>query len=410
MRLLYNLGISLYYIGIHIVSLFNPKARQWINGRKGWKQRLAEGIDSEAEYIWFHCSSMGEFEQGRPVLESLRRKSPESKILLSFFSPSGYEIRKEYPGADYVCYLPLDTRKNAREFLDTVPVSQAYFVKYEFWYHFLRALKNRNIPVNLISAIFRKRQVFFRWYAGWYRKMLFLFDTLFVQDKESGQLLTEYGITHYRVCGDTRFDRVHEISKNAVQIPVIEAFAGSDNVLIAGSTWPPDDELICKFINESENSWKYIIVPHEIDSSHIIGIQKLITRKTLIYSKLDENELPEASVLIIDTMGLLSSLYQYGKIAYIGGGFGKGIHNTLEAATFGLPVIFGPRYKKFREAEELVTAGAGFSVHDFASFKSILNRFIDEPEMVKVSGEFAKNYVFSKIGATSNILDSTLAG
>ena len=406
MRILYNLGIRLYYLEILIASVFNLKARQWIRGRRAWIRKLASGIDPGSNYTWFHCSSLGEFEQGRPVLESIRSKRPDSKILLTFFSPSGYEIRKNYTGADHVCYLPLDTRKNARYFLDTVPITQAYFVKYEFWYHYLKNLNKRNIPVYLISAIFRKNQAFFKAYGRWYRKMLSCFDRLFVQDEESGKLLASFQINHFTVSGDTRFDRVYEIAEKVREIPVISRFAGSGPVVIAGSIWPPDEDLLCRYINESDHKWKFILVPHEIDNAHIQRLKQRLENKTLIYSRLDD--ISDASVLIIDTIGLLSSLYQYGRIAYIGGGFGKGIHNTLEAATFGIPVIFGPNYKKFREAKELVEAGAGYPIDDYETLRSSLNRFAGDPEMLLSSGKAARDYIISKTGATSSIVGTTL--
>ena len=408
MRLLYNPGIRLYCLGILTASVFNRKAAQWIRGRKGWRQKLRNGVTPGSEYIWFHCSSLGEFEQGRSVMEAIRKESPSKKILLTFFSPSGYEIRKNYPGADHIAYLPLDTRKNARDFLDTVRITQAYFVKYEFWFHFIRELNSRNIPVYLISAIFRKNQVFFRSYGRWYRKMLHGFKCIFLQDSESGELLKKYQITHFRVSGDTRFDRVYEIARNAVEIPTVKEFAGSHPVLVAGSIWPPDEELLCRFINETESDWKYILVPHEINPGHIQRLKQQITRPTLIYSEMEGETLPDAGVLIIDTIGLLSSLYRHGQLAYIGGGFGKGIHNTLEAATFGLPVVFGPRFDRFREAKELINSGAGHPVYDLASLRSILKRFFDKPGLLKTSGKAAEDYVNAKIGATSDIVNSTL--
>jgi 3-deoxy-D-manno-octulosonic-acid transferase len=408
MRLLYDLGIHLYHLGILTASLFNTKAKQWIKGRRGWMRSLASGIDPESDYIWFHCSSLGEFEQGRPVLEKIRGEKPGQKILLTFFSPSGYEIRKNYAGADHICYLPLDTPENARAFLNIIPIKQAYFVKYEFWYHFIRELKERNIPVFLISAIFRKNQFFFRRYGGWYRKMLSSYNRLFVQDAESGDLLSRHGINHFTVSGDTRFDRVYEIAEKVREIPEISKFAGSSPMVIAGSIWPPDEDLLCTYINGTDHAWKFILVPHEIDTAHILKLQHRLKKKTLVYSRLGNSDMNDARVMIIDIIGLLSSLYSYGEIAYIGGGFGKGIHNTLEAATFGMPVIFGPRYRKFREARELVDTGAGYPVQDFESLRSILDRFIDDEKMLKSSGKAARDYVNSKIGATSIILNSTL--
>lgn len=408
MRLIYNLGILLYHAGIRIASLFDRKARLWIRGRKGWKGSLQKGIDPDTEYIWFHCASLGEFEQGRPVIEAIRRKHPQQKILLTFFSPSGLEIRKNYPGADHVHYLPLDTAKNARIFMDTVQIKTAYFVKYEFWYHFLRELDRRAIPAYLISAVFRSGQVFFRAYGRWFREILKSFDRIFLQDEESGKCLSGHGILNFTVSGDTRFDRVREISQNAREVREAGSFAGSSPVFVAGSTWPPDEELICRFIKESDHDLKYILVPHEIHSEHIKKLRNRLGSEAMVFSSFEEGKAAGARILIIDTMGMLSSLYRYGSLAYIGGGFGKGIHNILEAAAFGIPVIFGPRYHKFREAHELIDMGAGHSIHDFTSFRAILDRFFSESELLKTKGIAAEKYVKSRTGATSVIVNSTL--
>lgn len=408
MRLIYDLGIRIYYLLILVASLFNPKAKQWIRGRKGLFSRIAREVDPSEPVIWFHCSSLGEFEQGRPVIELIRRERPDKKILLTFYSPSGYEIRKDYPGADHIFYLPLDTRKNVKRFLDLITIEQAFFVKYEFWYHFLSTMHHNKIPVYLISGIFRKNQVFFKWYGSWYRKILGMFDHLFLQQKSSLELLGSIGIKHASVSGDTRFDRVFEIAQDVGSNERFSTFCKNSSCVIAGSTWPADEEILCRYINESGSSVKWILVPHEIHASHIQQLKHSITKKTLIYSESGENDSPDAEVLIIDTIGLLSSLYQYGELAYIGGGFGKGIHNTLEAATFGLPVIFGPRFNKFTEAKELVQAGAAFPVHDYAELKEILNRLFKDPEMLKTSGKIASDYVSSKLGASRLIVNSTL--
>ena len=408
MRLIYDLGIRIYYLLILVASLFNPKAKQWIRGRKGLFSRIAREVDPSEPVIWFHCSSLGEFEQGRPVIELIRRERPDKKILLTFYSPSGYEIRKDYPGADHIFYLPLDTRKNVKRFLDLITIEQAFFVKYEFWYHFLSTMHHNKIPVYLISGIFRKNQVFFKWYGSWYRKILEKFNHLFLQQKSSLELLGSIGIKHASVSGDTRFDRVFEIAQDVGSNERFSTFCKNSSCVIAGSTWPADEEILCRYINESGSSVKWILVPHEIHPSHIQQLKNSLTKKTLIYSESGENDNPDAEVLIIDTIGLLSSLYQYGKLAYIGGGFGKGIHNTLEAATFGLPVIFGPRFNKFTEAKELVQAGAAFPVHDYAELKEILNRLFKDPEMLKTSGKIARDYVSSKLGASRLIVNSTL--
>ncbi len=408
MRLIYDLGIRIYYLLILIVSIINPKAKQWIRGRMGLLRRIAKEVDPAEPLIWFHCSSLGEFEQGRPVIEQIRKESPGKKILLTFYSPSGYEIRKNYPGADHIFYLPLDTRRNANKFLELMTIEQAFFVKYEFWYHFLSGMHHNKIPVYLISARFRKNQVFFKWYGSWYRKILGKFDHLFLQQESSLELLESIGIKHASIIGDTRFDRVYEIAQNVSSDERFRTFCMNSTCAIAGSTWPADEEILCRYINESLRPVKWILVPHEIHVSHIQKLKHSLTKKTLIYTESGENDSMDAEVLIIDTIGLLSSLYQYGKLAYIGGGFGKGIHNTLEAATFGLPVIFGPRFNKFTEAKELVQAGAGYPVHDYAELKDILNRLFDDPELLKTSGKSARDYVFSKLGATRAIVNSTL--
>ncbi|HEC44442.1 MAG TPA: 3-deoxy-D-manno-octulosonic acid transferase [Bacteroides sp.] len=408
MRLAYDLGIRIYYLLILLVSPFNEKAKLWIKGRKGLLHRIAEEVDPASSLIWFHCSSLGEFEQGRPVIEKIRDQSPDKKILLTFYSPSGYEIRKNYEGADHVFYLPLDTRKNVKRFLDLLSIEQAYFVKYEFWYHFVAGLHDRNIPLYLISGIFRKSQVFFSWYGGWYRRILKKFDHLFVQQKTSLELLKSIGIKHSTVSGDTRFDRVYDISRKINDDERFLSFCGDSKIIVAGSTWPPDEEILLHYINESRHSCKWIIAPHEIHESEIEKLAKKIKHKTQRFTKLNVDELRETRVLIIDSIGLLSSLYQYAHITYIGGGFGKGIHNTLEAATFGNPVIFGPNYSRFQEAIDLADRKAAFPISGYEEFKSAMDGFLDDPNMLKTSGHSAETYVKSMVGASSMIVDYTL--
>ena len=408
MRLLYDLGIRLYYLLILLVSLFNKKARQWIRGRKGLMKKIENTIDPALPLIWFHCSSLGEFEQGRPLIESIRKRDPGRNILLTFYSPSGYEIRKDYPEADFVFYLPLDTRKNARRFFSMLNIEKAYFIKYEFWYHLLTSLKSRNIPTYLVSGIFRKEQVFFRPWGKWFRKILVSFDHLFVQQQSSLDLLERIGIQNVSLAGDTRFDRVRAIVHGIKKDPRFTAFAGSTPTIIAGSTWPQDEELLVRFINHTDRPIKWIIAPHEIHESGITRLTGQLNRKYQRYTSLTDHDLPQTIVIIIDTIGILSSLYQYGKVAYIGGGFGKGIHNTLEAATFGLPVIFGPRYQKFQEAVDLVATQAAYPVHDYASFDAILSNMLDDQLLLNTSGESARKLVLDNLGATEQILDLTL--
>ena len=411
MRLLYDLGIRLYFLMIWLVSPFNRKARQWIRGRKGLLKRIRNTVDPDLPLVWFHCSSLGEFEQGRPIMEGLRKRDPDRKILLTFYSPSGYEIRKNYQGADFVFYLPLDTSRNAKRFLSNLNIKQAYFIKYEFWYHLLHQLKTNNIPVYLVSCTFRKEQVFFRSWGKWFRKILNFFDHLFVQQQSSLDLMESIGIRHVSLAGDTRFDRVRAIVQGTEKDPGFTAFTGSGQVVVAGSTWPPDEALLIKYINKTDRPVKWIVAPHEIHESGIARLSGQITKKVQRYTSLSESELPQTEVIIVDTIGILYSLYQYGSLAYIGGGFGKGIHNTLEAATFGLPVIFGPKYRKFQEAVDLVAAGAAFPIGDYAEFDeevSPLSGLLGDVKKLREAGEASEAIVMANLGATDQILDLTM--
>ncbi len=409
MLFLYNLVIRAYCFTILIASVFNKKARLLINGRKGILKQISEKVDPGSDIIWFHCSSLGEFEQGRPLMEKLRESMPGKKILLTFFSPSGYEVRKNYPGADYIFYLPADTRKNASRFLEIVKPGLAFFVKYEFWYHYLTQLKKSGIKTYLVSGIFRPGQIFFRFYGKWFRQILRSFTHFFLQDEESARLLKSTGLTNFTVSGDTRFDRVFSIANKAIDLPVIQSFCSGRMTLVAGSTWPPDEEIIVRFINENKLPVRFIIVPHEIHEQGIKQLTDSIKVKTTRYSSLADSSLSgdssgsSAEVMIVDTIGILSSVYKYGKLAYIGGGFGKGIHNILEAATFGLPVIFGPNYEKFREANDLVRLKAAFPVKNYDFFADILNVLLTDQQLYTEAVESAKNYVRSNLGATDYI-------
>jgi len=408
MLLLYNIAIRLYYLFILFASLFNKKARFWIKGRKGLFKQIRSLIDHNTKLIWFHCSSLGEFEQGRPVIEKIREELPERKILLTFFSPSGYEIRKNYPGADYIFYLPLDTRKNAKKFLNLTSPEIVFFIKYEYWYHYLSILKKRNINTFLISGKFRPDQIFFRKYGKWFREMLRLFNHFFIQDDESASLLKSIGIENFTVSGDTRFDRVFAIAQKVSDFALIRNFTAGHQVLIAGSTWPEDEKIIARFINENKHGLKFIIVPHEIHERNIRILLEMIQLKTIRYTSADQKEIHNTDVMIIDTIGILSSIYQYGSITYIGGGFGKGIHNTLEAAIFNMPVIFGPNYKKFREAVGLISHHGGFSVNDYQSFSETITRLISNKNLLNTAGENARTYVMSGLGATNKIISIAL--
>ncbi|UCH15576.1 MAG: 3-deoxy-D-manno-octulosonic acid transferase [Bacteroidales bacterium] len=405
MVFLYSLGLRFYYLLILLASLFNRKARLWIKGRKGIFDKIQKLVKPENNLLWFHTSSLGEFEQGRPLIEALKNKNKSVKILLTFFSPSGYENRKNYKTADYIFYLPPDTRRNARKFLELIKPVKAFFIKYEFWYHYLNQLKNNNTPVYLISANFRQNQVFFKWYGSWFRKILYKFTHIFVQNKSSEQLLKNIGLDNITISGDTRFDRVAEIAKQAKTIEIAGKFKQDNTVIIGGSTWEKDEEILVEFINISLRKVKYIIAPHEIHETGIQRLVKSINKPVIRYSTAGINNVGDFQVLIIDNIGMLSSLYKYADIAYIGGGFGVGIHNILEAATFGLPVVFGPNYKKFQEAVDLVRSGGAFSVDSYRSLKA---RFEDllQNIVINKSGKISKEYVLNNQGATGRILNT----
>ncbi|WP_297097007.1 glycosyltransferase N-terminal domain-containing protein [uncultured Draconibacterium sp.] len=406
MSLLYNLGILFYGFFIRVAALFNEKAKLFVAGRKNWKNKLSSAVDNNASYIWFHCASLGEFEQGRPVLEEIKKQYPQYKIVLTFFSPSGYEIRKNYEGADIVAYLPMDTKKNAQEFIHLVSPEKVFFVKYEFWYNYITELKRQQIPLYIISAIFRENQQFFKstpW-GKWYRKMLHSFEHIFIQNKTSAQLLEQAGIKHYTISGDTRFDRVAEIARGAKKFSIVEKFRGNNVTLIAGSTWKPDEELLAAFINNSSDV-KFIIAPHEVAPANINRIQELLKKPAIRFSKADISDIDSYDVLIIDSIGILSSLYQYGNIAYIGGGFGVGIHNILEAATFKLPVLFGPNYLKFKEAVDLVDEKGAFPIQNFNELKATLNKLINDKTSLQNASEICKKYIEKNVGSTTLIIN-----
>ncbi len=403
MVVIYNLVIRFYLLLVVAASPFNKKARLWRNGRKHWLANLKTRINSNDRYIWVHCSSLGEFEQGRPVIEALRRQYPDVKILLTFFSPSGYEVRKNYPEAHYVCYLPIDTRRNAIRFIRTVNPVAAVFVKYEFWYHYLNQLRAWGVPTYLISAIFRHDQVFFKPYGGWYREFLRNFNHLFVQNEHSKELLHGIGIENVTVAGDTRFDRVADVARATKDIPLLAEFAENAMVIIAGSTWPPDEELLMGYFGENYHRVKLIIAPHEIHEAEIEKLQAKAAVKSIRYTQPGETDPRQARLLIIDTIGILASAYRYGKIAYIGGGFGTGIHNTLEAATFGLPVVFGPNYQKFQEAKDLIAIGSGRSVSNAGELKQALDNLIANPDLLGQASLSAREYISKKTGATGII-------
>ena len=407
---MYSLIIHLYAFFIELISPFHKKARLMRLGQ--WKTNgiLREKIDQNAKYIWFHASSLGEFEQGRPLIEKIKAEHPEYKILLTFFSPSGYEVRKNYGGADVVCYLPFDTPYRVKKFLDLSKPVMAIFIKYEFWDNYLSELKRRNIPVYIVSAIFRKEQLFFKWYGGMYRKVLSYFTHIFVQDDASRELLSKYGVTNVSVFGDTRFDRVQDVYKNTKQVPMVDLFVNnnrSDNQLtmVAGSSWQQDEEVYLNYFNEHPEL-KLIIAPHEIHKDHLMHIESMLKRPSIRLSEATEKDIKGKYCLIVDSFGLLSSIYRYGDLAYIGGGFGAGIHNVLEAAVYGIPVIFGPKYQKFKEARDLLQVGGAFSITDEKTFESKMEELSTYRDLLEAAGAAAGDFVKSNIGATNRIISS----
>ena len=426
-----------------IGSLFNKKIKKMWRGEREAVDLLKEKVDPTAKYVWFHAASLGEFEQGRPLIEQLKATHPEYKILLTFFSPSGYEVRKNYEGADIVCYLPLDTIRNARRFLRAVHPVMAFFIKYEFWYNYLHILRHRGVPVYSVSSIFRPGQVFFKWYGRNYAKVLHCITHFFVQNEVSLQLLKGIGIDEATVVGDTRFDRVLQIKEQAKKLPIVEAFKGingkgdackddlsedacnddlsedackrdlSENgckgckVFVAGSSWQPDEDIFIRFFNDHPD-WKLIIAPHVIGEDHLAYILDKLQMKAVRYTQATEQSAAEARCLIIDCFGLLSTIYRYGEIAYVGGGFGVGIHNVPEAAVWGVPVLFGPNNKRFQEAQDLLACKGSFEVTDYDSFNTIISRLISDDKFRHQCGEASANYVKSRSGATDIIMKSVV--
>lgn len=417
--MIYNIVIYFVLWGIAIASLFNEKVRKMWRGEREAFKILKQKVDPNAKYIWFHAASLGEFEQGRPLMERIRKDYPQYKILLTFYSPSGYEVRKNYEGADIICYMPVDTRLNAIRFLRLVRPVMAFFIKYEFWSNFLHILKHRNIPTYSVSSIFREDQVFFKWYGRNYAGVLKCFTRFFVQNEESKRLLEGIGITAVDVVGDTRFDRVLQIKEAAKQLPICEAFrtgvASSQSagiprhdfkVFVAGSSWPPDENIFIPFFNEHKD-WRLLIAPHVIAEEHLKLILSLIKGKKVVrYTQTTPEEAAEADVLIIDCFGLLSSMYNYGDVAYIGGGFGVGIHNTLEAAVWNMPVIFGPNNKKFQEAQGLLKSGGGFEINTYEDFSGLMSSLMNDETFLKQAGDKAGTFVAHLAGATDKVLAS----
>lgn len=408
---MYNIIMYIIQLGVAIGSIFNDKLRKMWQGERDAVQTLRKKVDPDADYIWFHAASLGEFEQGRPLMEQIKKSYPQYKILLTFFSPSGYEVRKNYEGADIITYLPIDTVGNARQFLRTVRPVMAFFIKYEFWYNYLHILQYRGIPAYSVSSIFRPDQVFFKWYGRGYGRVLKCFTRFFVQNEESKKLLESIGIHDTMVVGDTRFDRVLQIKEASKQLPIVERFVkgtpeDQKKVFVAGSSWQPDEEIFLKYFN-NHRDWKLIVAPHVIGEDHLKFIFSLIKDKKVVrYTQATEDNVAEADVLIIDCFGLLSSVYHYGDVAYVGGGFGVGIHNVLEAAVWGMPVLFGPNNKHFAEAQGLLQSGGGIEIEDNETFSLIMSQLSDGSAYYDTCGQEAGAFVQSLAGATKKVLSS----
>ena len=405
MNLIYNLGIQAYGLGASIAAIRNRKARMMLAGQARTYKRLKEKLAGIESSIWIHVASLGEFEQARPLIEMIRAERPDEHIVLSFFSPSGYEVRKNYELADAVCYLPFDLPLNVKRFLDIVKPSMAIFVKYEFWGNYLQALKRRGVPTYLISSIFREGQIFFRPWGGWFRKMLPCFTRIFVQNEHSRELLAGIGMDNVDVGGDTRFDRVASVRTDAREFPIIERFvSNARHTLIMGSSWEPDEDIVIPYFNEHPEL-KIIIAPHEFDRRRLLDMAARINRRGEFYSHATAKKAASLQCLVIDSFGILSSLYRYGDIAYVGGGFGAGIHNVNEAAVYGIPVIFGPNHHKFREANDLVEAGGAFCINSAEEFTQLMDRLLADDDALKRAGTTAGDYIQSNLGATRYIFN-----
>ncbi len=406
MEFIYLVGVEIYGVGILAASFFNEKAKKWVEGRKNIFKIIRNALaDKTEKRIWIHCASLGEFEQGKPIIEALKKEYPEFKIAVTFFSPSGYEAKKNDMLADYIFYLPLDGPKKAKKFIDLVSPSMVFFVKYDFWHFYIRELKKRKIPLYFISADFRPSQIFFQWYGKFFYKMLRRVTHLFVQNQQSLELLYRNSIPQVTVSGDTRFDRVYENSLNGKPFPEIEKFCEGKKILIAGSTWHADEEVLAEFINNSAGDFKFIIAPHEIKEVQITDFVKIVSKKSVRYSEFKKTGVTDAEVLIIDNIGILSTLYRYADFAYIGGAFSKGLHNVLEAIVFGKPVFFGPNYQKFPEAVELIKNKTGFSISSANELKNKIDELVSLPgEKGKIKSA-AINYIEKNKGATGIVMN-----
>ena len=402
MALIYNISIYFYHFLIRIFSLFDTKAKLWIKGRKDWKDKLQIATQDASNIYWFHAASLGEFEQGRPLIEKIKSEQKDVFILLTFFSPSGYEIQKKYAQADYICYLPIDTKRNASEFITIVNPKKVFFIKYEFWFNHMRLLKQNKVPLYLISGIFREHHIFFKPYGQWFRKQLQAFTYFYVQDQKSVDKLKAIGYENTLQVGDTRFDRVVEIAEQSFENKLIEEFVSNIPCLIIGSSWPKDEEILSEYINAHPN-YKYILAPHEIDEAHLETIDALITLPKQRYSKYKIAPQQNLSVLLIDNIGMLSFIYKYADIAYVGGAFGTGLHNILEAAVYQIPVVFGPEYSKFSEAIALLEENGAFSISNYQELEKVLEElFIDESKRKTIGGN-AKHFIYKSKGSVNRI-------
>lgn len=401
MKLIYQISVLGYSYLIRIASLFNSKAKLWINGRKDIFNQIQSQVNSTDNIAWFHCASLGEFEQGKPVIEAYKLKYPNNKILVTFFSPSGYELRKNYEGADYVFYLPIDTKSNAKKFTEIIQPNVAFFVKYEFWNFYLEQLSNEKIPTYLISGVFRENQLFFKWYGAWYKKMLHYFTHFFVQNTKSEMLLKEIGFNNTTISGDTRFDRVYQNSLSPEELPIIKAFKNDQKIIIGGSSWHEEEIILAKYYQTNQSNFKLIIAPHDIAENHIQQIEKLFNNNCIRYSKANEQNVLNENVLIIDNIGILANTYQYTNIAFVGGGFTGALHNILEPTSFGNLILFGPKHQKFHEAQDLINNGSAFIIKNEIDLNKIISEKISNLNEIKMIN---KAFISNNKGATNIIL------
>ncbi|RIV73721.1 3-deoxy-D-manno-octulosonic acid transferase [Flagellimonas aequoris] len=405
LRFLYNILVNLAWTGLHVLALFQPKIKLFVSGRKETFSLLEGKLFPNTKTVWMHVASLGEFEQGLPILERLRSQHPNHQIVLTFFSPSGYEVKKNTPIADVVAYLPMDTMSNTTRFLDLVKPELVIFVKYEIWPNYLHQLKKRGIPTFLVSAIFSKRQVYFKFYGGFMRNSLKTFSHFFVQDENSKILLQSIGFENITVGGDTRLDRVSEILKRDNRLEFMERFKNGQFCLVAGSTWPEDEKILIDYINSVQEPIKFVIAPHEIKPAHVEKITSTLQKKVVCYSDMEDKNLKDFDVLIIDTIGILTKVYSYADFAYVGGGFATGLHNTMEPAVFGIPIIIGPQYHGFKEAEDLVARGGIVSISDQTAFNELMRLFVENPAIAKEKGTINSSYINANVGAADRILD-----